>query len=210
MSLFSLINNVLKNVQFAFLDFSGTHETPEVDECKTLGRKRLVVDFSFEKKRQKITPTHSRTRKELRTAKKDCVNLQRQVWRLQKQIKRLKSNSGESPKWAQGDISSTIKYILVSSNDVSKAKEQMDGWQHRVPNIMNAHSIMVQGPYLYTRDRLQELLLRFYDKQIHRKLRWAGENNSQTANDWYARRSWPKEPRSRTQVDSWEKEEIIH
>ena len=98
MSLFSLINNVLKNVQFAFLDFSGTHETSEVDECRTLGRKRLFVDFSFEKKRQKITPTHSRTRKELRTAKKDCVNLQRQVWRLQKQIKRLKSNSGESPK----------------------------------------------------------------------------------------------------------------
>ena len=56
--------------------------------------------------------------------------------------------------WAQGDISSTIKYIFVSSNDVSKAKEQMDGWQqHRVPNIMNVHSIMVQGPYLYTRDR---------------------------------------------------------
>ena len=57
-------------------------------------------------------------------------------------------------KWAQGDTSSTIKYIFVSSNDVSKTREQMDGWQqHRVPNIMNVHSIMVQGPYLYTRDR---------------------------------------------------------
>ena len=56
--------------------------------------------------------------------------------------------------YLKGDISSTIKYMFVSSNDVSKAKEQMDGWQqHRVPNIMNVHSIKVQGPYLYTRDR---------------------------------------------------------
>ena len=50
-------------------------------------------------------------------------------------------------KWAQEDISSKINYFLVSGNDFRNAKSQMDIWQqYRMPNIMNAHSIMVKDP----------------------------------------------------------------
>ena len=57
-------------------------------------------------------------------------------------------------KWAQEAISRKINHFLVSGNDVLDAKSQMDGWQqHRVPSIMNVHSVMVKGPYLYIRDK---------------------------------------------------------
>ena len=57
-------------------------------------------------------------------------------------------------KLAQEDITSKIRYCLESGNDVLDAKGQKDGWQqHRVPSIMNVHSIIVKGPYLYVRDK---------------------------------------------------------